>query len=75
MQDGVMRLAVQLEEKGEGSNMATQLQSLQAAVYAYNVHVAVLDGIAEDEIGNNHLGVYKQPYSPDASVTAKAVHV
>ena len=40
-----MRQAVQLEEKEEGSSMATQLQSLQAAAWAYNIHGAVLDGI------------------------------
>ena len=41
LQDVVMRQGVQLKEKGEGSNIATLLQSLQAAVWAYNVRYAV----------------------------------
>ena len=41
-----MRQAVQLEEEGEGGNIAAQLKSLKAAVWANDVHGVVLDGIS-----------------------------
>ena len=52
LQDVVMRQGVQLKEKGEGSNIATLLQSLQAAVWAYNVRYAVMDGICVAQCGS-----------------------
>ena len=37
---------MQREEEGEGGNIAVQLKSLKAAVWANDVHGVVLDGIS-----------------------------